>query len=169
MARILVTVGMGPWPFDRLLEAVTPLCADHQVFAQTGTSSVRPPCPQAQFVPFGELDSLISSSDIIITHAGNTVRLVQRALKVPIAVARRATLGEMGNDHQVEYLQFEELAGPVLAVWDVHELPQAVLAHDAEQTRLLRERPVLPAASPDHIIETLDSLCARLCRGGRGR
>jgi hypothetical protein len=44
-----------------------------------------------------------------------------------------------------------------------------VLAHDAEQIRLLRERPVLPPASPDHIIETLDSLCARVCRGGRGR
>jgi UDP-N-acetylglucosamine transferase subunit ALG13 len=169
MARILVTVGMGPWPFDRLIEAIAPLCAEHDVFAQTGTSSVRPRCPHAPFVPFGELDSLIKTVDVVITHAGNTVRLVQRARKVPIAIARQSALGEMGNDHQVEYLRFEELTGPVLAVWDVCELPQAVLAHDAEQIRLLSERPVVPAASPDHIIETLDSLCARLCRGGHDR
>jgi UDP-N-acetylglucosamine transferase subunit ALG13 len=169
MARVLVTVGMGPWPFDRLIEAITPLCAEHEVFAQTGTSSLRPPCPHAAFVPFGELDALIAAVDIIITHAGNTVRLVQRAQKVPIAVARQAALGEMANDHQVEYLRFEERTGPVQAVWDVRELPRAVLSHDAEQIRLLRERPVLPPASPDHIIETLDSLCARVCRGGRGR
>lgn len=169
MARILVTVGMGPWPFDRLIKAIIPLCAEHEVFAQAGTSSVRPPCPHSPFVPFSELDSLIKSADVIITHAGNTVRLVQRALKVPIAVARQSALGEMGNDHQVEYLRFEELAGPVLAVWDVRRLPQAVLAHGGDQIRLLRERPVVPAASPDHIIETLDTLCARLCRGGRGR
>ena len=34
-------------------------------------------------------------------------RLVQRAGKVPIAVARRAARGEMGNDHQVAFLRRE--------------------------------------------------------------
>jgi UDP-N-acetylglucosamine transferase subunit ALG13 len=169
MAQIIVTVGMGPWPFDRLIEAIAPLCAEHEVFAQTGASSVRPPCPHSPFVPFAELDALIRTADVIITHAGNTVRLVQRAHKIPIAVARQAALGEMGNDHQVEYLRLEELTGPVMAVWDARELPQAVRAHAAEQIRLLRERPVAPAATPDHIIETLDLLCARLCRDGNGR
>jgi hypothetical protein len=56
MARVLVTVGMGPWPFDRLIEAITPLCAEHEVFAQTGTSSVRRArtprsCPLANWTP----------------------------------------------------------------------------------------------------------------------
>jgi UDP-N-acetylglucosamine transferase subunit ALG13 len=162
MARIVVTVGMGPWPFDRLIGAIAPLCTDHEVFAQTGTATVRPPCPHRSFVPFGELQERIGRADVVITHAGNTVRLVQRAHKVPIAVARRAVLGEMGNDHQVRYLRVEEVNGPVMAVWDVARLPEAVAAHGEQQARLLRERPVAPAATPGHIIEILDSLCARL-------
>lgn len=167
MARILVTVGMGPWPFDRLIGAIAPLCAEHEVFAQTGTSRVQPPCPHRPFVPFAALESRIGSADVVITHAGNTVRLVQRAGKVPVAVARRAALGEMGNDHQVRYLRAEELTGPVVAVWDVSRLPEAVAGHGAQQARLLRDRPVMPPAPPGHIIATMDSLCARLVRGGR--
>ena len=164
MARILVTVGMGPWPFDRLVRATAPLCARHEVFAQTGTSAVQLPCPHRAFISFDELQERVQTADVIVTHAGNTVRLVQRQHKVPVAVARQAALGEMGNDHQVRYLRLEELAGPVVAVWDVNELPQAVSAHRDEQARLLRERPVPPVATPDHIIETLDSLCERLVR-----
>ncbi|HEY3952565.1 MAG TPA: hypothetical protein VGM53_04260 [Streptosporangiaceae bacterium] len=166
MARILVTVGMGPWPFDRLIGAIAPLCTDHEVFAQTGTATVRPPCPHRAFVPFGELQERLGKADVVITHAGNTVRLVQRAHKVPIAVARQAGLGEMSNDHQVRYLRMEEASGPVIAMWDVARLAEAVAGHGARQTRLLRERPVAPAATPAHIIETLDSLCARLARSG---
>ena len=164
MSRILVTVGMGPWPFDRLIGAIAPLCADHEVFAQTGTATVRPPCPHRPFVSFSELQERIDAADVVITHAGNTVRLVQRAHKVPVAVARQAGLGEMGNDHQVHYLRMEEVNGPVMAVWDVTRLPEAIAAHGEQQSRLLRERLVQPAATPSHIIETLDSLCARLAR-----
>jgi UDP-N-acetylglucosamine transferase subunit ALG13 len=166
MARILVTVGMGSWPFDRLIQAISPLCAEHEVFAQTGTSSVTPACPHQEFVAFDELQDRIAAADMIITHAGNTVRLVQRAGKVPIAVARRASLGEMANDHQVAYLRLEEQTGPVVAVWEPRELPSAVAAHSATQAGLLRERPLAPAATPDHIVQTLDSLCMRLARGG---
>ena len=50
MARIVVTVGMGRWPFDRLVTAAGRLAADHDVFVQTGTSSVRLPCPSAHLV-----------------------------------------------------------------------------------------------------------------------
>lgn len=169
MARILVTVGMGPWPFDRLIGAIAPLCTDHEVFAQTGTATVQPPCPHRAFVPFDEIHERIGAADVVITHAGNTVRLVQRAHKVPIAVARQAGLGEMSNDHQVGYLRLEEVSGPVMAVWDVARLPEAVAGHGVQQARLLHERPVAPAATPGHIIETLDSLCARLARSRSGK
>jgi UDP-N-acetylglucosamine transferase subunit ALG13 len=162
MARILITVGMGPWPFDRLIDAIGPLCADHDVFAQTGASSVRPPCPHRAFVSFSELESRIREADLVITHAGNTVRLVQRAGKVPVAVARQSARGEMANDHQVEYLRREERTGPVVAVWDVRELPDVVRAHGCEQDRLLRERPVPQPATPERIIGVLDALCAQL-------
>jgi UDP-N-acetylglucosamine transferase subunit ALG13 len=169
MARILVTVGMGSWPFDRLIRAIGPLFAEHEVFAQTGTSSVTPPGPHQPFVSYGELQDRIAAAEVIITHAGNTVRLVQRAGKVPIAMARQASLGEMGNDHQVAYLRQEERTGPVMAVWAPQELPAAVAAHPVRQAQLLRDRPLAPAATPDQIAATLDALCLRLCGSGRTR
>jgi UDP-N-acetylglucosamine transferase subunit ALG13 len=168
MARIFVTVGMGPWPFDRLVRALTPLCADHEVFAQTGTSVIRPPCPHRGFLVFDEFQARIQHADLVICHAGNTVRVVQRLGKVPVAVARQAAFGEMGNDHQVHYLRKEAASGPVLALWDLRDLSRLVAAHPAEQTRLLRERSVPAAASATDIIAVLDSLSARLCGDGHG-
>jgi UDP-N-acetylglucosamine transferase subunit ALG13 len=164
MARILVTVGMGPWPFDRLVAALAPLCAEHEVFAQTGTSAVVPPCPHAAFVPLDELRDRLAGADIVITHAGNTVRLVQRLGGVPVAVAREAARGEMGNDHQVEYLRAEERTGRVVAVWDVTGLPAAVARHPTAVPRLLAERPLPPAVSDDRLVAVLDELCGRLVR-----
>jgi UDP-N-acetylglucosamine transferase subunit ALG13 len=164
MAEILVTVGMGRWPFDRLVAGIAPLCAEHRVTAQIGTSTLRPPCPSLPFMSSVELARRIDSADVVITHAGNTVRLVQRAGKVPIAVARQAAHGEMGNDHQVGYLRMEERAGPVVAVWDLADLARAVAGHPAAQERLLRERPLPPPADAERVGAILDGLCERLAR-----
>ena len=70
MARIFVTVGMGPWPFDRLIGAIAPLCEDHDVFAQTGTSSVRPPCLYQPFLAADEFGVRIGAGpDLQRPHA----------------------------------------------------------------------------------------------------
>ena len=164
MARILVTVGMGPWPFDRLIAAAGPLCAGHDVFVQTGTSALVPPCPHAPFVALDELQNRLADADVVITHAGNTVRLVQRLGRVPIAVARTAALGEMGNDHQVHYLREEETTGRVVALWDLAGLPTAVAGHAAAERRLLAERGLAAAVSEEQLITVLDDLCDRLIR-----
>ena len=161
---ILVTVGMGRWPFDRLVAAIGPICAEHRVFAQIGTASVVPPCPHARFLSYQELLDRIAAADVVVTHAGNTVRLVQRAGKVPIAVARLAANGEMGNDHQVAYLWEEAASGPVVAVWDVAELAEAVRRHPVVQARLLAERPLPSPADPDRVAAILDAVCTELIR-----
>jgi 2-polyprenyl-3-methyl-5-hydroxy-6-metoxy-1,4-benzoquinol methylase len=160
--KILVTVGMGPWPFDRLVSAVSTLSDDFDVFVQTGTSSVVPNCPHAAFISYGELVSRIESADIVITHAGNTVRLVQRAGGVPIAMAREHGRGEMGNDHQVAYLRHEEEHGRVIAVWDADSLDDAVAKHQIESERLLAERGLDAKAEPQQVADLLDDTCARL-------
>ncbi|WP_431933469.1 hypothetical protein [Micromonospora sp. RP3T] len=164
MARVLVTVGMGPWPFDRLIHGVAPLCAAHEVFVQTGTSTVTPPCPHEAFLPLDDLRERLAAADVVITHAGNTVRLVQRLGRVPVAVAREAARGEMGNDHQVAYLRDEERSGRVIAVWDAADLPAVVAAHPERQRRLLAERPLPGAVDGTRLAATLDALCARLVR-----
>src|SRR5580704_3007962 len=162
--NILVTVGMGPWPFDRLLRAIAPLCAEHRVFAQTGTSKLVPPCSHAPFVPYIDLIERIRAADVVITHAGNTVRLVQRAGKVPIAVARMAAAGEMTNDHQVVYLRHEACEGRVVAQWDLDLLPQAVARHAAVEARLLTERKLNRPVTAAAVIALLDAHWDQLTR-----
>ena len=160
---VLVTVGMGPWPFDRLIRAIIPLCVEHRVFVQTGTSKIVPPCPHAPFIPYAELIERIRAADVVITHAGNTVRLVQRAGKVPIAVARTATR-EMANDHQVEFLKHEAREGRVVAQWDLELLPQAVAGHFAVEERLMAERKLNQPVAAAHVIAVLDEHWDRLAR-----
>jgi len=166
MAVLLVTVGMGSRPFDRLVAAVAPLCAYHDVFVQTGSSSVVPPCPHERYVPLDEMRQRISEADIVITHAGATVRLVQRRGGVPIVVARRRSLGETDSAEQEHYLRLEERTGRVQAVWEVASLPAEVASHGSRAAELLQTRALPPVAVPAELIARLDEIAARL-RGGR--
>jgi SAM-dependent methyltransferase/UDP-N-acetylglucosamine transferase subunit ALG13 len=159
--KILVTVGMSERPFDRLIEAIAPLCVEHDVFVQTGTSKLAPPCAHSPFIPYPEMIERIRAVDIVITHAGNSVRLVQRAGKVPVAIARTAP-GEMANNHQVEYLRHESRAGRVVAVWDLRRLSQIVACHAFEEARLLRERPLDQPAASAAVAATFDAEWKRL-------
>ncbi|WP_030442562.1 hypothetical protein [Actinoplanes subtropicus] len=169
MAVLLVTVGMGSRPFDRLISAVAPLCAYHDVFVQTGASSVVPPCPHERYVPLAEMRQRLSEADIVITHAGATVRLVQRLGGVPIVVARRRPLGETDSTEQEQYLRLEERTGRVQAVWDVATLPAAVAAHGLRAAELLETRDLPPVAEPAGLIVQLDEIAERLRGGRRGR
>lgn len=124
--RIIVTVGMGQWPFDRLLRGVIPLCADHEMFVQTGTSKLAMPCEAQPFIGFDPLMERLEAADLIITHGGNTVRIAQRLGKLPIATAREERFGEMANDHQVAYIRHEEALDRVVAAWDPDDIPRLV-------------------------------------------
>jgi len=155
---VVVTVGMGPFPFDRLLEALDPVCRVHHVFAQTGPSMVEPPCAHRAFLPPSELQARLAAADVVVTHGGNTVRLVQRMGKVPIAVARRARYGEMPNDHQLAYLAAESERGLVVVLDDVTDLEGAVTRHPAVEARVLADRPRPPGVDREAIATTLDAL-----------
>jgi SAM-dependent methyltransferase/UDP-N-acetylglucosamine transferase subunit ALG13 len=159
---VVVTVGMGPWPFDRLLEAVRPLCDRYDVFVQSGTSQVELPCECVPFVTPDELTQRLSSADVVITHAGNSVRVAQRLGRAPIAVAREAARGEMGNDHQVTYLRGEEGRGRVVAVWDVDTLVHTVAEHPQREQDLVADRPLPSSVEPADLIATMDAVCAEI-------
>jgi SAM-dependent methyltransferase len=160
--NILVTVGMSSWPFDRLIKAVIPLCREHSVFAQTGASTIVPPCQHQPYIPYAELIERIHAADVVITHAGNTVRLAQRAGKVPIAVARSASEREMSNDHQVDYLRREAECGRVVAIWDLELLRTAVNEHLTVENQLLIDRELPERADFQQISNVLDSHWERI-------
>jgi SAM-dependent methyltransferase len=156
--NVFVTVGMSRWPFDRLLRAVASFCSDHPVFAQTGMSTVRPPCANSRFLPYDEWMARAAAADVVITHAGNSVRLVQRLGKVPIAVPRMARHSEMPNDHQVAYLRREQRVGRVVAAWDVEALPTMIAEHPDAERRLVSERPLPPPADGNAVADLIDRL-----------
>jgi UDP-N-acetylglucosamine transferase subunit ALG13 len=162
--NIFVTVGMSSWPFDRLLEAVRPLCDSHAVIAQMGPSKVQLPCRTFSFLPFQDFVHEVEKADIVITHAGNTVRVVQRKGKVPIAMARRAADGEMPNDHQVRYLQWEQQHGRVVALWDPTELSKLVEVHPENQARIMATRALPERVPGPAIADLLNGLCEKWVR-----
>lgn len=164
---VLVTVGMGPRPFDRLIRALEDVSRSHRVFAQIGTSRVKPPCPHAAFLPYDEFLRRVAHADVVVTHAGNTVRVVQRLGRVPVAVARRQSHGEMGNDHQVEYLEHEAATGRVVALDDVARLAEAVASHPEVERRILAERPPPPPVDGEALADRLDRLVGDLVDVGR--
>lgn len=160
--NVFVTVGMGRWPFDRLIAAVDQLCATHAVVAQIGTSRIRPGCVHDKFLSYPDFTARLRWADAVVTHAGNTVRLVQRTGRVPVAVARERSRGEMGNDHQVHFLRQEQRLGRVVGVWDVENLADTVADHAEAEARLLVDRPLAPPTSADRLIETMDAVCRGL-------
>ncbi len=150
---------MGPWPFDRLVAALGALAGEHDVFVQTGTSTVVPPCAYAAEVTPDEVARRVAAADVVVTHAGNSVRLVQRAGKVPVAVAREAARGEMRNDHQVDYLVREVPRGRVVALaGDLADLPATVAAHPAVEASMLAVAGPLPAPDPAATAALLDGV-----------
>ncbi len=154
---VFVTVGMGRWPFDRLVAAAHELARDHDVFLQSGTSLVGGPAPAQPFVSPDEVATRIAQADVVITHGGNTVRTLQRAGRVPIVVAREATRGEMGNDHQVRYVFEEEAAARVVAAWGrLHRLDALVAEHAANEARLRHNLVTAPDPIADRL--SLDEL-----------
>ncbi len=154
---VFVTVGMGPWPFDRLMTALGEVCERHDVFVQSGTSEVEPPCPHVAFLGFEETQRRLSAADVVITHGGNTVRLVQRMGKVPIVVAREAARGEMRNDHQVRYVQRELAAGRVVALdGSLAGLERTVARHPARERELVRSLTLLNDVDAERLVDALE-------------
>lgn len=101
--KIFVTVGTQ-LPFDRLISAVDRWASQHraEVFAQTGSSSLRPKHIQWQdFIGNAEANERLRTADLVVAHAGMGTILTRLETGLPLIVLpRRAALGEHRNDHQ---------------------------------------------------------------------
>lgn len=102
--NIFVTVGTQ-LPFDRLISAVDEWAATHdcEVFAQTGTSPLRPRnIAWKDFIGTSEAGERIKTADLVVAHAGMGTILTRLETGRPMLVMpRRASLGEHRNDHQL--------------------------------------------------------------------
>lgn len=109
---MFVTVGSDHHPFDRLVGWVDSWARDRgaNVFVQRGTARAPLHCPSVDFMPHDELQRKMSDATVVVVQGGPMSVVESRACgRFPIAVPRLAALGEVVDDHQVDFV--EQLAG----------------------------------------------------------
>lgn len=131
---IFVTVGTHEQQFNRLVKAVDDLVANgtitESVFEQTGYSTYVPEyCEHSPFVPAQKMQELMSDASVVITHGGPSSFVEAMAAgRAPVVVPRRVEFGEHVNDHQADFVRVvSERIGGIVPVYDVAELPQAIV------------------------------------------
>jgi UDP-N-acetylglucosamine transferase subunit ALG13 len=106
--RAFVTVGNATVPFDRLLsivdEALGMVTRNVIGVCQTGVSRVRPRGLSIEpFLGRRDYEAEMARADVVVAHAGiGTLHAARRARHRPFVIPRRASLGEIVNDHQME-------------------------------------------------------------------
>lgn len=143
LSRIVVTIGLNPYPFRRLLERLVDLLpSDASVLWQTGSTDVEGlPIDASPVLQEHELSAAVAEADVVVAHAGTGSALqALEAGKIPVLVPRRAAYGEQVDEHQPPLAR--ELASRGLAVGaEVEELTLDVLHEAARQSARRRELP----------------------------
>lgn len=106
---LVVTVGSDHHPFDRLIGWVDRWLAEGgsarvRAVLQHGTAA-RPAHGEAHdFVPHEQLMELLESADVVVMQGG-PMGIVEsrRSGRIPIAIPRLHRLGEVVDDHQVDF------------------------------------------------------------------
>ncbi|HEY9646312.1 MAG TPA: glycosyltransferase [Chroococcidiopsis sp.] len=108
---ILVTVGTGQFPFDRLMKWIDALFqygflseGQEEVIVQYGNSTILPGHSQTHAIlPEAKFRSLIKQARLIIAHCGEgTVNLLESTTAPYILVPRSHRCGECLDDNQIE-------------------------------------------------------------------
>lgn len=103
---IVVTFGTGPFEFSRGANAVlAALPESARVVWQRGTTPEVEPWPGEvhEWMGYDDLRDAMVESDVVVTHAGvGSILTALRAGRRPIVLPRRAELGEVVDDHQVQ-------------------------------------------------------------------
>jgi|GEM_PF-645883 len=107
LPRVLVLTGTSSHPFPRLLDALPALVRDG-VASEVRVQSALPVTPSTGIAALGTLSreavaEELQRADVVIAHGGSGTCLEAiRAGHRPIVVPRRAALGEIVDDHQVD-------------------------------------------------------------------
>ena len=104
-----MTVGTDHHPFNRLIAWTNDWLAQHpdrtcDFFVQSGAASVIPACPSVRFLETAQLDALLDEADVMVCHGGpGSIADAWARGQVPIVVPRLRQLGEVVDDHQVDF------------------------------------------------------------------
>jgi UDP-N-acetylglucosamine transferase subunit ALG13 len=109
--HIVVTVGTDHHPFDRLVTWVNGWLESRpehasNFFVQSGAASVVPACRSARFLDAEQLDAELDQAHLMICHGGpGAIADAWDRGHVPIVVPRLRRLGEVVDDHQIDFCE----------------------------------------------------------------
>jgi len=153
---ILVTIGTNEQPFDRLVRAAAALKTDERLIVQYGSSrAVEPREGWVDFMPYDELSALAQQARVVVCHAGvGSILMARQAGKAAVVMARRYSLGEAVDDHQLGLAQRLAASGLVTLVDDEQQLAGAVSpaahgAHLGVETTIVHGMPGASALAAD--------------------
>jgi UDP-N-acetylglucosamine transferase subunit ALG13 len=131
---IFVTTGTSKLPFDRFVNeiermAVQGVFGDDRVLVQYRGESFFPQrCELVETLSFGEMLSAVQQARLVIGHGGaGTLLLCRDHPALPILFARRASLGENHDDHQVPFCEYVAKQGLAHYANEITELESLVL------------------------------------------
>jgi UDP-N-acetylglucosamine transferase subunit ALG13 len=158
---ILVTVGTGQYPFDRLIEAVDSLAAQSSlhddVFIQRGSCTYAPKsCRFEDWIPFQQMMEYIRKASMVISHAGvGSIVLCCQHGHRPIVMPRRPAFGELVDDHQLAFARKLHALGIVRNVEDASDVGAAI-----RQARVSRKS-TREKSTTNELIAFLRGQCSR--------
>ncbi len=160
-----VAVGNSKNPFPRLLQAVEELASrgvlPQPVVVQHGHTPFRPVhCAARDFLAMQEFDEYITHADLVILQAGGgSVLTAKQSGKIPVLLPRRAALGEVVDDHQLENARNLEALGGVVVAWETDDLAACVAEALSRQQQAVirRDAPAVVAM----VAEDLRAIAAR--------
>lgn len=150
---IFVTVGTQ-LPFDRLIRAVdeiAPFLNGERIVAQThGGNYIAKNIECRAYMYSDEFNAVLNRSRMIISHAGIGSIMSALTLRLPIIVMpRRASLGEVRNNHQLATAKKMNELELVNVAYDEKQLQKQVLSGNIHYLR------PLPDKASDELIESI--------------
>lgn len=146
---IFVTVGMHPHGFERLIKKMDEIAGniDEEVIMQIGgTKYVPQKAKYFDFTTGEEIKELCRRARVGVTHGGvGTVLDILEQGKPIVAVPRLRKYGEVGDAHQLYFVQELEKAGKVTAVYDVNDLQEALKTVGARPAGFAKDRRLVEA------------------------
>lgn len=133
---IFVTLGTHEQPFNRLLQMVDRLQMNEECIVQYGFSTYRlESCKAVRFIEFGEIRSLMSRADAVVTHAGvGSIMLALSSGKRPVVAPRLQRFGEHVDDHQMEVAEAFARAGKVTLLLPGDDLADKIVEASRDGT-----------------------------------
>jgi UDP-N-acetylglucosamine transferase subunit ALG13 len=177
--RVVVTVGTDHHQFDRLIGWLNDWLGQHpeqagDFFIQSGSASVAPACPAADFLDPASLGDLLERADVVICHGGpGSISDAWARGHLPIVVPRLRRHDEVVDDHQVDFCRKLAELGRVRLAQTPAELAALLDQAAAGALRRTPEQAAAPetAAAIARFGELIDQLVSRprrrLYRPGR--